>query len=189
MTGLEALHRVRKLLVEGAARPVGGKIAGDDQPLAQQLVAGALDAEGELGIGRDCRPAAAYGKIGVAERGILDALGRTLVIGWLVRQRERRGGAALRRRSGCAVGAAAWAGFAAAGTVPAAVAGLGLACPVVSVCASAEALASTPTATIIAWRFDMCPIFPMRTRPGRALALAIPGRRAARADSQRSAGS
>ena len=100
VAGLEAFHGVGEILVEGAARLVGGKIAGDDQPLAQEIVIGALGAEREFGVCRDRRPAAAHGEIGIAQRRILDALGGSFVIGRLMRQRERRGRAALCRRSG-----------------------------------------------------------------------------------------
>src|SRR5689334_7795327 len=63
-------------------------------------------------------------------------------------------------------------GDAGCGVAPvcAAVAGLGLACPVVwlSVSARAGPLANRPTATSRAWRINI--VFPLRTRPGRALA-------------------
>src|SRR5437764_10872846 len=52
-SGLEAFHGVREILVERAARLVGGEIAGDDQPFAQQLVIAAQDAEGEFRIRRN----------------------------------------------------------------------------------------------------------------------------------------
>ena len=87
--------RVGEILVEGAARLVGGKVAGDDQPLAQEIVIGALHAEREFGVCRDRRPAAAHREIGIAQRRVLDALGGAFVIGRLMRQRERRGRAAL----------------------------------------------------------------------------------------------
>lgn len=100
MTGLEAFHGISRILVEGAARLVGGEIPGEDQPLAQQIVIGALDAEGELGVRGNARPAATHGKIGIAQGSVLDPLRAALVIGRLVRHRECRGRTALRRRCG-----------------------------------------------------------------------------------------
>lgn len=95
VAGLEALHTVGEILVESAARLLGSEVARENQPLAQEVVVGALAAGRELGIRRDRRPAAAHRKIGIAQRRVLDPLRGALVIGRLMRQRERCGRTAL----------------------------------------------------------------------------------------------
>ena len=73
-----------------------------EQALAQQIVMRALHADGEFGVGGNRRPAAAHRDIGIAQRGLPDPLRGALVVGRLVRQRQRRGGA--RFRGGCGGG-------------------------------------------------------------------------------------
>ena len=90
MAHLEALDGLGEGIVIGAGRLVGGEIAADDQALAQQIVMGALCAQNEFGVGRDRRPSAAHRDVGVTQRGLADSLRAALVIGRLMRERQRR---------------------------------------------------------------------------------------------------
>src|SRR5581483_965457 len=89
MPCLEALDGLGKRVVERTRALLGGEILGHDQAKAQQIVMGAGHADCEPGVRRDGRPAAAYGEIGIAQRRLLDALGRALIESRLVRQRKR----------------------------------------------------------------------------------------------------
>ena len=108
MAGLEALDGLGDHFVIGARRLVGGEVAGDDQPLAQQIVIGPLGAQCEFGVGRDRRPSATHGKIGIAERGLADALGAAFVKRRFMRECEGGCRARLWRRD-CCCGLGRWA--------------------------------------------------------------------------------
>ena len=98
---LESFYRFRERVVVGACGFVAGKVLGDDQALAQQVVMRALYAGREFSLGRNHRPAAAHRDVGIAQRGFLDPLRGAFVEGRLMRQRQCCGRALLRRRSCC----------------------------------------------------------------------------------------
>ncbi len=98
MADLEALHGFGDNVVERPGGLVGGKIAGDDQTLAQQIVVRPRHADSEFGVGRDRRPSAAHRQIRIAQRRFLDPLRGAFVEGRLVRQRQRRRRARFGRR-------------------------------------------------------------------------------------------
>jgi hypothetical protein len=67
-------------------------IAAHQQTLAQQVVMRSGRAEHEFGIGGDRRPSAAHRDVRIAQCCFPDPLRGALVIGRLVRQRQRRRG-------------------------------------------------------------------------------------------------
>ena len=97
---LEALHGLGDGVVERTGRLVGGEVAGDDQPLAQEIVIGAGDTDREFCIRWNGRPTAAHGDVGIAQRRFLDPLRRAFVVDRLMRERERCGRARFRRGGG-----------------------------------------------------------------------------------------
>src|SRR5437879_3776718 len=74
VANLKALDGFRDTVVKRPGGLVGGKIARDDQALAQQIVVWPLHADGELRVSGDRRPTAAHREIRITQRRFLDAL-------------------------------------------------------------------------------------------------------------------